>query len=55
MIIKGKRLYATRMRDRQFLSSREVQQSPNGKEFEYIDGIFVKALLPVRQPAHRDE
>ena len=36
MFIKGKRIYATRMRDRQFLSSREVSQSNDGKEFECI-------------------
>ena len=46
MFIKGKRIYATRMRDRQFLSSREVSQSNDGKEFECIDGIFVKTLCP---------
>ena len=34
------------MRGRQFLSSREVRQSPDGKEFEYTDGIFVNTLLP---------
>jgi hypothetical protein len=46
MIIKGKWLYATRMKNRQFLSSKEAQQSPDGKEFECIDGIFVKTLMP---------
>lgn len=46
MIIKGKRLYATRMRGKQFLSSREVSQSSDGKEFSCIDGIFVKTMCP---------
>ena len=46
MIVKGKWLYATRMKDKQFLSSREVSQSSDGKEFQCIDGIFVKTLMP---------
>ena len=46
MIIKGKRIYATRMKNKQFLSSREVSQSSDGKEFSYIDGVLVKTMCP---------
>ena len=46
MIIKGKRIYATRSRNKQFLSTREVLQSNDGKEFTYIDGMLVKKMCP---------
>lgn len=46
MIIKGKRLYVTRMRNRQFLTNREMLQSSDGSEYEYTDGIFVSTLMP---------
>lgn len=46
MIIKGKRIYATRIKGKQFLSSREVSQSSDGKEFSYIDGMLVGTMLP---------
>ena len=46
MIVKGKRIYATRMQDKQFLSTREVSQSSDGKEFSYVDGMLVKKMCP---------
>lgn len=46
MIIKGKRIYATRIKGKQFLSSREVSQSSDGKEFSYVDGMLVGTMLP---------
>lgn len=46
MIIKGKRIYATRIKNKQFLSSMEVSQSSDGKEFSYIDGVLVKTMCP---------
>ncbi len=46
MIIKGKRLYVTRMRNRQFLCSKEALMASDGKSFECSDGIYVKTFMP---------
>ena len=46
MIIKGKRLYVTRRRNRQFLTSRPAYMSADGKSFECVDGILVDTLMP---------
>lgn len=45
MIIKGKRLYVTRKRNCQFLTSRPAEMLSDNSGYECSDGIYTKELL----------